>query len=123
MVLVIDDATEIHRDSYSRRNTRYHWTAEEVGGWEVGYERVQTDAIGPTPCIGYILATMNRPKLCRRSPYNGAYIRAIKKARDNQRLRKMKTKNERRKREVKKPPPTDRCIFSSNFVLIFLHWK
>lgn len=62
MILVTDDATETRRDSYSRRNKRYHWEAEEAGGRVAEYERVQTDATGPTPRIGYILATMNKPK-------------------------------------------------------------
>lgn len=76
MILVTDDTTKARRGSYSHRNIRYRWETEEVGGREVVYERVQTDAIGPTPCIGYISATMNRPKLYRRSPYDGAYVRS-----------------------------------------------
>lgn len=59
------------------------------------YERVQMGAIGPTPYIGYISATMNRPKLCRSSPYNGAHI-ATKKDRG------IHEKSENRGREEKK---------------------
>jgi len=39
------------------------------------------DAIGPTPCIGYILATTIRPNY-RKSPYNRAYVWASKEDRD-----------------------------------------
>lgn len=81
-MILIDDVTEACRGSCSRRNTRYRWEVEEVGGQEVECERIQADAIGPTPCIGYISATMNRPKLCLRSPYNTAYIRAMRKTHD-----------------------------------------
>lgn len=58
--LATDDATRARRDSYSRRNTRYYWKTEEVEGREVEYERVQTDATSPTPCIDYISTITNR---------------------------------------------------------------
>jgi len=73
-MILIDDVAEACHGSCSRRNTRCCWEVEEVTGWEMECERIQADAIGPTPCIGYISATMNRPKLCLRSPYNIAYI-------------------------------------------------
>lgn len=65
MTSEIDDATRARHGSYSHRNTRYCWKEEEVEEREVEYERMQMDVIDPTPCIEYISATINKPKLCR----------------------------------------------------------
>lgn len=71
---VIDNATRARRDSYSRRNIHCYREMEGVEGQEVECERVQTDAITPTPCIGYISAITNRPRLRRQPLYNRMYI-------------------------------------------------
>lgn len=58
--LATDNATGLRRDSYSHRNTRYCWKTEVMGEREVEYERVQTNATSPTPCIDYVLTITNR---------------------------------------------------------------
>lgn len=60
LVLRIDDVTRARRDFYSRRNIHYCWKTEEVEGRDVEYERVQTDATSPTPCIDYTSTITNR---------------------------------------------------------------
>lgn len=72
-------ATGAGRDFYSRHNTRrYCWEAEEMAGWEVEYDRMQTDVIGPTPWIGYASAT-NRPNQPRITVQWRVYIRATRR--------------------------------------------
>lgn len=94
-MILVTDATETRRDSYSRRNRRYHWEAEGAGGRAVEYERVQT--VGPTPRIGYILATMEQTQIMPK------FAGATKKVRDT-RERSEKTVEKRKKREVRNHP-------------------
>lgn len=67
------------RDFYSRHNTRrYCWEAEGMAGWEVEYDRMQTDVTGPTPWIGYASAT-NRPNQPRIAVQWRVYVRATRR--------------------------------------------
>lgn len=61
-------AAGAHDDSYSRRGTRRERERGEAGGRGAGCERVQMDAIGPTPCSDCISATNTKagPELLRR---------------------------------------------------------
>lgn len=62
-------AAGAHGDSYSRRSTRRERERGEAEGRGAGCERVQMDAIGPTPCSDCISATNTKagPELLRRS--------------------------------------------------------
>jgi len=102
-MILIDDVTEACHGSCSHRNTRYRWEAEEVRGWEVECERIQADAIGPTPCIGYISATMKTQIMPKIAVQHSILRRAMRKIRDIR--EKSESREWKEKKGIKKTIP------------------